>query len=528
MRHNRTPLLLAILGQASESSRHRVGKRTNLPGDERGSASSRWIKARGTCCLLTLLTVIFYLNLLKVPPSYCLNAIAPTIDYSHNMRILKLPKSTPVGSLIYRLKGSDGDPNTQLVFGVSGIEGRALLEVLPVERSWNEADVYLRSNLEQQFYNLTIFVTDGNKTTQVESTIYVTEPELLDQQGLADTGATNLPFVNPKHVFHVPENSVPNEAIGSVTVLESMKSDLPVRFELRGKGSDKFSIKYVFGPSGRSKADIVLAQRVDYERQNLFSLKVLALNAWTNVRFDTRNVASLDIVITVGDVQDTAPKFKNLPHSLRLANTLQQGETLLKVEAEDGDYADQRPVNYALDAASPLSSYFSIDKFNGELKLIKPIGELVLHAAAWDSASWSVLTIFASEVPDTSSYDHLWPPMFARAELPLIMVDLVNEPPQFIGGWQTNELAGKGGPVLHGYMSELLLERPNLVQWYTNSSETGSSLVDNLSKSMRGQPSVLDLGLGSNGTLSYQLKERTRICSTWNLSFPLQSKQRSL
>lgn len=494
--------------------------------------------------LIQTAVILYTILITKLPPNEhfnevdcLLNAIAPTIDYSHNMRILKLPRSTPVGSLIYRLKGSDGDPNTQLVFGVSGIEGRALLDIVSVPRSWNEADVFLRAPLEESIYNLTIYVTDGNKTTQVESTVYATPDEGtlignqsdlslfssaddLLSQAIASTPSS--PFVNPKHVFHVPENTKPNESIGSITVLESQKSGLPVRFELRGKGSEKFSIKYVFGPKGQSRAELVLAQQLDYEKQNLFNLKVLALNAWTNVRYDTRNVATMDIVITVSDVQDTPPVFKNLPHSLKLSNNLQVGDLVAKLEAEDGDYADQRPINYALDAASPLSGYFDIDKLTGEVRLIKSMSELALHAT-WDLASWSMLTVFASEQPDTSSYDHLWPPMYAKVELPLVLVDMVNEAPKFIGGWQTSDTRFNT-KILHAYMKETSGKESaegNIVRWYTNSSETGDSLVDNLSKSLNGRPSILDLGLGPNGTFELTLEGGDSELFKIDPSFPI-------
>lgn len=490
-----------------------------------------------TVILYTILIYILTVQIYNEDYVNCLfNAIAPTIDYSHNMRILKLPHSTPVGSLIYRLKGSDADPNTQLVFGVSGIEGRALLDIIPVARTWNEADVYLRSPLDETIYNLTIYVTDGNKTTQVESTIIVTPDEISNQtidNNNFESGGVNLssltqltttpPFVNAKHVFHVPENTKPDEVIGSVTVLESQKSGLPVRFELRGKGSEKFSIKYVFGPKGQSKGEIILAYPVDYEKQNLYKLKILALNAWTNILYDTRNVATMDIVITVGDVQDTPPVFRNLPHSLKLSNILQVGDLVVKLEAEDGDYADQRPINYALDATSPLSAYFDIDKSSGEVRLIKSMSELAIHAT-WDSTSWSMLTVFASEQPDTSSYDHLWPPMYAKVELPIILVDMVNEAPKFIGGWQTSDTRFNL-KILHGYLREIeSKENPqnyNAVRWYTNSSETGSPLIDNLIKSFNGRPSILDLGLGSNGTFELSLEGQDAQLFKIDPSFPI-------
>lgn len=473
------------------------------------------------CSLFTLFTLI---SITIAPLGHhhhqTADAIAPTIDYSHNMRVLKLPKSTQPGELIYRLKGSDGDAHAQLLFGVSGIQGRALIDVVAAPKSWNEADVYLRSALDESVYNLTIYVTDGNKTTQVESTILVVEDEPVGEPARAHLS----PFVRPKHVFSVPENANPGDTIGTINVLDSPKSDLPVRFELRGQGAEHFGIKYVFGPRGQSKGELVLAQRVDYERQNLFSLKVLALNAWTDIRYDTRNVATLDIAVTLQDVQDTAPVFRSVPLSVRLATSMQPGDLVAKVEAEDGDYADQRAVTYALDAASPLASYFDIGKLSGEIKLKRPASELV-QRGVWDSAAWSTLTVFASELPDTTSYAHLWPPMYARAELPLVLVEPANEAPQFVGGWQTDESARHPGQrILHGFLRELATEHRKplvhqdeylpagqVVQWYTNASlararpEPASDQPATV-RTANGRPMVLDLGLGSNGTFELHLE----------------------
>jgi len=71
---------------------------------------------------------------------------APNINYSHNMRILKLPKITPVGTIVYRLKGSDPDPGDVLSFGMDDPVGQSLFEVRTA--SFTEADVYLKSPLE--------------------------------------------------------------------------------------------------------------------------------------------------------------------------------------------------------------------------------------------------------------------------------------------------------------------------------------------------------------------------------------------
>lgn len=506
----------------------------------------------------------------------CLNSIAPTIDYSHNMRILKLPKSTPPGTLIYRLKGSDGDPNTQLSFGVSGSGARALLEILPVPHSWNEADVYLKQpltnninnlnnnnnnyNNEAQLivnsYNLSLYVSDGNLSTQVESTILVTDPDELEppNSSSSPTSSTQSAFLNTKHIFHVAESLRLDESLGQVNVLESDSNELPVRFELRGRGSERFALKYIFGPRGQSRAELVLAQPIDYEKQNLFSLKLLALNAWTDTKWDTRNVLTMDILISVSDVQDTPPIFgSSNPTSVRLNNAMQVGDLVAQIEAQDGDLADQRPIHFALDASSPISSYLNIDKLSGQISLARSMSELLMEAN-WDSPGWSLLTVIASEPPDPSSFDHLWPPMYSKLELPLLLVDLHNEEPQFVGGWRkpveasgnninVNNRPSTNGhenarPGVHreeeapplaapsgGNAGTLGAYIPELggrdrdpsgmaVHWYTGAhhgqDSTNARLehgnLDSIAPHNGGRPLAVDLGLGQNGTFQLTLE----------------------
>lgn len=105
------------------------------------------------------------------------------------------------------------------------------------------------------------------------------------------------------------------------------------------QGSDYFAIRYVFGPKGTSKAVISLVKEVDYERRNVFPMTVIAMvcrkaaqlfskfdrssqNAWTNETIDTRNVATMDIIIVVKDADDTPPKFVDLPSVVQIPEEL--------------------------------------------------------------------------------------------------------------------------------------------------------------------------------------------------------------
>lgn len=88
--------------------------------------------------------LIFVLSLILASINLCQCDTAPNINYSHNMRILKVPFGTPVGTLIYRLKGSDPDGDA-LTFGSVDQIGSSLLYFQSV--SFTEADVYLKSPL---------------------------------------------------------------------------------------------------------------------------------------------------------------------------------------------------------------------------------------------------------------------------------------------------------------------------------------------------------------------------------------------
>ncbi|PRD32707.1 UNVERIFIED_CONTAM: Cad86C [Trichonephila clavipes] len=188
--------------------------------------------------------------------------VAPTIDLSHNMRILKLPMDTKPGSIIYRLRGSDPD-NDVLTFGVRGDVGNQLLNIQSVTET--RANVLLKTAPTEKEYKLTIYVTDGTQTTEVESTIII-------------TNATNLksPFLEYDPLISVSELTEEKDVIGSVVVRKRNSSSLPVLFEL--EGSDKFAIRYLISPlKEASKAEIFLLQKLDYEKKNLYTLVIYAL-----------------------------------------------------------------------------------------------------------------------------------------------------------------------------------------------------------------------------------------------------------
>lgn len=84
-------------------------------------------------------------------------------------------------------------------------------------------------------------------------------------------------------------------------------------------------------------------------------------NSWTQEEFDTRNVVTFDVLIVVKDVQDTPPIFIGLPNVVHLSQDIKtvsqntfsqvltmihvQGDLIVKLKAEDGDYGSDQKRN---------------------------------------------------------------------------------------------------------------------------------------------------------------------------------------
>ncbi|GFY40241.1 cadherin-86C [Trichonephila inaurata madagascariensis] len=322
--------------------------------------------------------------------------VAPTIDLSHNMRILKLPMDTKPGSIIYRLRGSDPD-NDVLTFGVRGDVGNQLLNIQSVTET--------RAN---------VFLKTAPTTTEVESTIII-------------TNATNLksPFLEYDPLISVSELTEEKDVIGSVEVRKRNSSSIPVLFEL--EGSDKFAIRYLISPlKEASKAEIFLLQKLDYEKKNLYTLVIYALNPWTEKEFDTRNLAVLTILVAVKDAQDTPPVFHSLPPVVRVSDSLPLGGSVYQVIAEDGDYGNQRNISYSFVPESQGVTYFNIHSRTGMISLAS---STELFREAYSTTGPFVLSIQATEV-ETDSIPGL--PASSVATLAVVLVNTENKPPRFI------------------------------------------------------------------------------------------------
>ncbi|KAG1681891.1 Cadherin-86C [Nymphon striatum] len=315
---------------------------------------------------------------------------------------------------MFGLRGYDPD-NDLLTFGIRQIEARQTFEVKSVGDY--EADVILISNLKKgASYDMTVYVTDGQSTTDVQSTVKVT-----------DSNSKQQVFQSQTHFISVPEDAVVGRQISEIfATIDKKWMNVPT-FELRG--SKKFDIipDFTADPdSSTVKAEIRVNELLDYEDKNFYRLTVLALNGYREYDVDTRNVASLDVAVVVEDIQDTAPQWKSAPPVSRILDNINVGDKVLTLVAEDGDRGDPRTLEYSFDPpSSPWIPYFNLAAKTGEITLKRPIDDLRKNLFQQGPM------ILPVTVRETLSRFSKYLAKSNSIEIGLILVDGENNPPKF-------------------------------------------------------------------------------------------------
>lgn len=81
---------------------------------------------------------------------------------------------------------------------------------------------------------------------------------------------------------------------------------------------------------------------------------------------DTRNIAGLEVVVVVQDVQDMPPVFTFAPPITHLPKQVVPGDMIVRVRAEDGDKGAPRQIRYGLvSEGNPFTPFFNINETSG-------------------------------------------------------------------------------------------------------------------------------------------------------------------
>ncbi|XP_034949613.1 uncharacterized protein [Chelonus insularis] len=363
----------------------------------------------------------------------------PRFDTSTDMGMVLVPADAEVDSVIFRLRATDQDVDFPLVFDItSTISPVVRIENLPctLYNKVCQANVILTRRLTAgRLHDFAVRVRDSKgDSNSMQATISVTNA----------TTPRDTIFPHIPTLIMVPEDTKPGKELDYILVKSNPWSGKPVYIEL-WQPKELFTIRQRLIP-GHTRGTIILTGELDFETQSMYTLTIYATDPYTEPRKDTRNIAGLHLIVIVQDVQDVPPIFTLAPPLTKLNNTVQPGDVILRVHAEDGDKGVPREISYGLvSEGNPFTPFFNITETTGEIILARPLEELtqITHVGAP-----IVLSIVAEEIRRSTDE----PPAQATVvKVGLLLGEPGNSPPYF--------------------------ENDNYVAWMDENAEPGTSII---------------------------------------------------
>ncbi|XP_022120263.2 cadherin-23 [Pieris rapae] len=321
---------------------------------------------------------------------------------------LKEGLDTPVGSLIYRLRGVDPDGDV-LQFGIRNQVGSDILKIEAI--SSNEANIYLVKELDREArdeYSFVLTLTDGH----LGEGNFITQSFLLLVEDVND----NEPIFKPyPSALTIKENDPPGNVLTTVEATDLDEGAYgQVLYHLQELDGDvnNFSIQTVNG-----KGVIRLINKLDYEKKSLYQLRVLAVDRANQGRVNTGTAA---ILVKVQDVEDQPPEFVVATPVTRISEDAPIGTSVLQVRAVDGDRGINNRISYSV--ISGGEEHFEIDSSSGIVYTVS----LLDREDPNNSNGAYILEILATEE------SHIISPLpSATTEVTIIVTDVNDETPRF-------------------------------------------------------------------------------------------------
>ncbi|XP_055908352.1 cadherin-86C [Eupeodes corollae] len=365
-----------------------------------------------------ILTISLLIGVLCWPTQ--IHCVDPKFDPSTRMRLVLVPADAQVGSVIYRLRATDEEFDYPLTFELVGDASASTVKIesLPCTKynSVCQANVILQRRLEPgRYYDFQVSVKDtkGGMTTQrcsITATNFTTPHDLI--------------FPHKPGIIMIPEDAKRGTELDYVISRKNPHFPKPVYLELWG--SPLFAIRQKIVSTDTTEGTIFLLGPLDFEKQAMYHLTILANDAYAESGQDSRNIAGLEVVVIVQDVQDQPPVFTMAPPVTKLPPGILPGDKILQVHAEDGDKGNPREVRYGLvSEGNPFTSFFDINDTSGEIFLMRPLEDIAAITHVGDPV---LLTVVAEEVKVGRDE----PPAAATTvQLAFFLPERSNSPPYF-------------------------------------------------------------------------------------------------
>jgi hypothetical protein len=301
--------------------------------------------------------------------------------FSQTFYSISLLENSTVGTVLLQLNASDADSGPNSIFEYSVLSGDATGRFTV---NANTGDLILAGDLDREqedLYELVILI----------QSIY--DPSLNDTADVrievADVNDSPPIFEASEYEFLVLENVTIGTEIGQVVAGDADPGlNGAISFSI-SPGSDVFTIS--------TDGSIIIAGELDYEDMAQYMLTIIAKDSGS-----PQMLASVLVVVSVGDVNDNSPIFTNDMLSVSLLENVPVGTEVATVTATDTDSGTNGEVIYTIDSSG--LELLAIDQFSGNVTVASPLDFEVhpstfqVNVTAYDRGSPSLSASIEIEV----------------------------------------------------------------------------------------------------------------------------------
>ena len=171
-------------------------------------------------------------------------------------------------------------------------------------------------------------------------------------------------FPESKLLYQVLESAMPGSSFVIPTAIDPDSGDYGIqRYELLSN-TDKFELDAKPKVDGSTEVRLVTRQRLDREIQDFYQMKVFAYDGGNPPKS-----GSVDITVTVQDVNDNDPIFSNATYEVAILENMPPQNTIVRVHANDHDIGLNGQIVYGFSATtqSAYGDMFGIRNSTGEI-----------------------------------------------------------------------------------------------------------------------------------------------------------------
>uniref|UniRef100_A0A672QAW7 FAT atypical cadherin 1 n=1 Tax=Sinocyclocheilus grahami TaxID=75366 RepID=A0A672QAW7_SINGR len=284
------------------------------------------------------------------------------------------------GTVVTILSYTDSDReevNRRFSCFITGGDPQGLFDVKHTDGVWVVTVKKTLDREERDFYLLNITAIDG--TFETKATIEITVLDANDNSPVCEKDV---------YTQTVPEDALVGRQILQVSAIDAdIQSNAEITYQLSGSGAESFTID---AKTGAVRTLVTL----DREMTDVYNLSVRAVDGGD--RF-----CQASVLITVDDINDSAPKFTSEKHHVSIFQNTQPGTYVARLEAFDADTGMNGKIRYSFeDSAGGL---FSIEESSGIISLERSLDRQtktmhVLRVRATDQGSPHRLSSLSSVV----------------------------------------------------------------------------------------------------------------------------------